>query len=136
MDLDILQRITAQASPALTAIINQYLPDTHNLQDYVGLTFDEWAATLGVLPPAQSQVFLPLVVQQLDRRHDNEKTMDDLDADGDNGRYPSTPLCPNQSRSHRRNLLRLRLRHQRRWGLRGWKRQQQRHVNRCPVANS
>jgi hypothetical protein len=72
MDLDILQRITAQASPALTAVINQYLPDTHNLQDYVGLTFDEWAATLGVLPPAQSQVFLPMVVQQLDRRHDNE----------------------------------------------------------------
>ena len=58
------QQVKVKASPALTAVINHYLTDTNNLQDYVGLTFDEWAATLGVNPPTPFQVFLPLVTRQ------------------------------------------------------------------------
>ncbi|MCA9926384.1 MAG: hypothetical protein KC421_28645, partial [Anaerolineales bacterium] len=61
--LDIWQRVAAQAGPNLTAVIDQYLTDSHNLQDYVGLTYDEWAATLGVQPPAQQQIFLPMIVR-------------------------------------------------------------------------
>ncbi|MCB9420228.1 MAG: PD40 domain-containing protein [Ardenticatenaceae bacterium] len=59
--LDIWQRVAAVASPELAGVINQYLADTNNLQDYVGLTFDEWAATLGVNPPDPLKVYLPLV---------------------------------------------------------------------------
>lgn len=59
--LDIWQRVAAQASPALAGVINQYLTDTNNLQDYVGLSFDEWAATLGVAPPDPLTVYLPMV---------------------------------------------------------------------------
>ena len=59
--LDIWQRVTAVASPELAGVINQYLTNTNNLQDYVGLTFDEWAATLGVAPPDPLTVYLPLV---------------------------------------------------------------------------
>ncbi|MCA9920326.1 MAG: hypothetical protein KC445_20360, partial [Anaerolineales bacterium] len=61
--LDIWQRVAAQAGPELAGVINQYLTDTHNLQDYVGLTFDEWAATLGVNPPDPLRVYLPLVLR-------------------------------------------------------------------------
>ena len=59
--LDIWQRVAAQASPELAGVINQYLTDTNNLQDYVGLSFDEWAATLGVAPPDPLTVYLPMV---------------------------------------------------------------------------
>ncbi|MFZ1397726.1 MAG: hypothetical protein WAS33_12545 [Candidatus Promineifilaceae bacterium] len=61
--LDILQRVAAQAGSALAGEINQYLTNNNNLQDYVGLSFDEWAASLGVEPPPAMQVFLPLVVR-------------------------------------------------------------------------
>ncbi|MCC6602978.1 MAG: PD40 domain-containing protein [Anaerolineae bacterium] len=59
--LDIWQRVAAVASPELAGVINQYLTDTNNLQDYVGLSFDEWAATLGVAPPDPLTVYLPMV---------------------------------------------------------------------------
>ena len=61
--LDIWQRVEAEASPGLAAVINQYLTDTNNLQLYVGMTFDEWAATLGVNPPAVQKTFLPVVLR-------------------------------------------------------------------------
>ena len=61
--LDIWQRIESQASPALATVINQYLTDSNNLQTYVGLTFDEWANTLGVAPPDQEKLYLPMVVR-------------------------------------------------------------------------
>jgi hypothetical protein len=59
--LDVWQRVAAKAGPELTAVIDQYLADSDNLGDYVGLTFDEWAATLGVEPPPP--VYLPLIVR-------------------------------------------------------------------------
>jgi hypothetical protein len=61
--LAVWQQVIGQASPALTAVINQYLTDTNNLQDYVGLSLDEWAATLGVESPSPEQIFLPLVLR-------------------------------------------------------------------------
>ncbi|MCA9970717.1 MAG: hypothetical protein KC425_10905, partial [Anaerolineales bacterium] len=57
--LDVWTRIAAQASPALAAVIQQELAASSNLQDFVGLTFDEWALAIGVPPPRR--VFLPVV---------------------------------------------------------------------------
>jgi hypothetical protein len=56
--LNIWTRITAVAGPELTAVINGELAQSNNLQDFVGLSFDEWAIAIGVNPPADN-IYLP-----------------------------------------------------------------------------
>ena len=58
--LDIWQRVAAAGSPVLSNAINAELARYNNLQDFVGLTFDEWAAAIGVPTP---QIYLPLVAR-------------------------------------------------------------------------
>ncbi|MEJ2750481.1 MAG: hypothetical protein P8183_21620, partial [Anaerolineae bacterium] len=53
-------RIAADANPELAAIINNELAQSNNLQDFVGLSFDEWALAIGVEPPSQ-RIYLPIV---------------------------------------------------------------------------
>ena len=48
---NIWQRLAAAGSPQLSAAIGTELGRYHGLQDFVGMTFDEWAQTIGVLPP-------------------------------------------------------------------------------------
>jgi hypothetical protein len=57
--LDIWQRLAAAASPALATTISSELATYSNLQDFVGMTFDEWAMALGVQP--SKRVYLPVV---------------------------------------------------------------------------
>jgi hypothetical protein len=57
--LDIWQRLAAGASPALAADINAELTQHNDLQDFVGMSFDEWAEAIGVQPP--TVIFLPSV---------------------------------------------------------------------------
>ena len=59
--LDIWQRIAAQGGPELSAAINAELAATNNLQDFVGDSFDQWAAEIGVESGAQETIFLPRV---------------------------------------------------------------------------
>lgn len=58
--LDIWQRLAAAGSPALASVINAELAQTNNLQNFVGLTFDEWALAIGVNPPG-GQIYLPVI---------------------------------------------------------------------------
>jgi hypothetical protein len=58
--LDVWTRIAAVAGPQLANTINTQLAQSNNLQDYVGLSFDEWAVEIGVEPPADG-VYLPAV---------------------------------------------------------------------------
>lgn len=58
--LEIWTRLAVAGSPELAAIINSELAAYNNLQDFVGLTFDEWAMAIGVNPPSY-QVYLPVV---------------------------------------------------------------------------
>jgi hypothetical protein len=58
--LDIWQRVAAAGSPEVAATINAELARYNNLQDFVGLTFNEWAIAIGVNPPSH-QTYLPLV---------------------------------------------------------------------------
>jgi hypothetical protein len=60
--LDIWQRLAAAGSPELAAVINGELAQYNNLQDFVGLTFDEWALAIGVNPPSDL-VYLPVIVR-------------------------------------------------------------------------
>ena len=60
--LDIWQRLAAAGSPALANTINTELAKYNNLQDFVGMSFDEWALAIGVQPP--ETIFLPIVVRQ------------------------------------------------------------------------
>jgi hypothetical protein len=60
--LDIWQRLAAAGSPALAGAINAELARYDNLQDFVGLTFDEWARALGVEPPARV-TYLPVIAR-------------------------------------------------------------------------
>jgi hypothetical protein len=57
--LDIWQRLAAAASPALAADINAELALYNDLQDFVDMSFDEWAKAIGVQPP--TVIFLPSV---------------------------------------------------------------------------
>ncbi|MCA9971170.1 MAG: hypothetical protein KC425_13185, partial [Anaerolineales bacterium] len=59
--LDVWTRMAAVASPALTQVINQELAASNNLQDFVGLTFDEWAQAIGVTPGADYALYLPII---------------------------------------------------------------------------
>jgi hypothetical protein len=60
--LDIWTRIAAVAGPELANVINSELAQYNNLQDFVGLSFDEWAIAIGVNPPADN-IYLPAVFQ-------------------------------------------------------------------------
>jgi hypothetical protein len=46
--LDIWERVAAQAGPELAGAINAELARFDDLQDFVGMTFDEWATAIGV----------------------------------------------------------------------------------------
>jgi len=60
--LDIWQRVAEQAGAELAGEINGRLSATNNLQDYVGMSYDEWAQSLGVNPPAPANaIYLPVV---------------------------------------------------------------------------
>jgi hypothetical protein len=56
--LAIWQRLAADASPALAAAIQAELDSSDNLQTFVGMTFAEWAAAIGVDP---HRSYLPVV---------------------------------------------------------------------------
>ncbi|MGD8626691.1 MAG: hypothetical protein PVJ34_19295, partial [Anaerolineae bacterium] len=58
---DLWTRLAAAASPGLAATINDELATYNNLQDFVGLSFDDWALAVGVRPP--KFVYLPLVAR-------------------------------------------------------------------------
>ncbi len=57
--LDIWTRLAAAASPDLANAINAELAKYNNLDDFVGLSFDQWARAIGVEPP--EFVFLPVI---------------------------------------------------------------------------
>ena len=54
--LDIWTRIAAEAGPELAGVINTELAKYNNLQDFVGLSFDQWAEAIGVRTPATADV--------------------------------------------------------------------------------
>ena len=56
--LDIWQRPVAAGSPALAAAVNAELVQSDNLQDCVGLTFDQSAEAICVNPPPEV-LYLP-----------------------------------------------------------------------------
>jgi hypothetical protein len=58
--LSIWTRIADDASPELATIIQAELAQTNDLQDFVGLTFNQWAESIGVKPPA-GDLYLPIV---------------------------------------------------------------------------
>jgi hypothetical protein len=60
--LDIWQRLAAAGTPELAAMINNELAKYDDLQDFVGLTFNEWAVAIGVNPTV-GRVYLPVVVR-------------------------------------------------------------------------
>jgi hypothetical protein len=60
--LDIWQRLAAVGSPALAAAINGELARYNNLQDFVGMSFDAWAAAIGVEPPPKV-TYLPVIAR-------------------------------------------------------------------------
>jgi hypothetical protein len=60
--LHVWQQLAAAGSPALAAAINAKLAKYDNLQDFVGMTFDEWALAIGVNPPG-NQTYLPVIVR-------------------------------------------------------------------------
>jgi hypothetical protein len=57
--LDIWQRLAAAGSTPLADTINGELAKYNNLDDFVGLTFDQWARAIGVEPP--EFVYLPVI---------------------------------------------------------------------------
>jgi hypothetical protein len=61
--LDIWQRLAAAGSPALANAINNELEQYHDLQDFVGMSFEEWAIAIGLNPsqPPRNDVYLPFI---------------------------------------------------------------------------
>jgi hypothetical protein len=57
--LDIWQRLAAAGSPELADTINSELAKYNNLDDFVGLSFDQWARAIGVELP--EFIFLPVI---------------------------------------------------------------------------
>jgi hypothetical protein len=66
--LEIWQRIAAACSPELATAINTELTVYNNLEDFVGLSFDEWAIGLGVRPLSES-IFLPVISHKNDGQY-------------------------------------------------------------------
>jgi hypothetical protein len=60
--LSIWQRLAAAGSPELTAAINEELAKYNDLQDFVGLNFNQWAHAIGVEPPAE-MLYIPVIVK-------------------------------------------------------------------------
>jgi hypothetical protein len=60
---DLWTRLAAAASPGLAGTINAELAKYNNLQDFVGVSFDEWALAVGVRPP--KFIYLPRVARGL-----------------------------------------------------------------------
>jgi hypothetical protein len=58
--LSIWTRLADAGSPALSSAINTELDKYDNLQDFVGLSFDEWAESIGVTPPSDL-LYLPVI---------------------------------------------------------------------------
>jgi hypothetical protein len=58
--LDIWIRLADAGSPELAAVIHNELARYNNLQDFVGLTFNQWAQALGV-EPFDNRLYLPIV---------------------------------------------------------------------------
>lgn len=58
-DLNLLFEATIEGQDLANAIKSK-MAETNNLQDYVGMSFNEWAISLGVNP---YQLFLPVVVK-------------------------------------------------------------------------
>jgi hypothetical protein len=58
--LSVWTRLADAASPELAAIIQAELAQHNDLQDFVGLTFNQWAEAIGVEPPA-GDLYLPIV---------------------------------------------------------------------------
>jgi hypothetical protein len=59
--LDIWQRLVAAGSAELAQVINDELAASNDLQDFVGLNFNQWARAIGVEPPII--IYLPLVAK-------------------------------------------------------------------------
>ena len=60
--LSVWQRLAAAGSPQLAGTINAKLAAYDNLQDFVGMTFDEWAIAIGVTPPPE-EVYFPVIAK-------------------------------------------------------------------------
>jgi hypothetical protein len=60
---DMWERLAAAGSPAFGQVINTELNRYNDLDDFVGMTFDEWALAIGVEPPDRT-IYLPLVRQE------------------------------------------------------------------------
>jgi hypothetical protein len=58
---DVWLSLSLYGSPELGSAIQAELARTNNLQDFAGLTFNEWALAIGVQPPERPTVYLPLV---------------------------------------------------------------------------
>ncbi len=58
--LALWQRIASASSPALATVINAELAETHQLQDFVDRSFEDWATDIGVISAA-NQLYLPVV---------------------------------------------------------------------------
>lgn len=56
--LDVWQRLAAAAGPELAGVINGELAQSNNLQDFVDLSFADWATAIGVY---SHTVYLPVV---------------------------------------------------------------------------
>ncbi len=61
--LDIWQRIAAAGSPGLAGVINSELAKYNNLQDFVGMSFNDWAEDIGV-PVYTESIYLPAVLRE------------------------------------------------------------------------
>ncbi len=58
--LAVWTQMAAAASPELAGVINGRLAQHNDLQDFVGMSFDDWALAMGVNPPT-NEVYLPFV---------------------------------------------------------------------------
>jgi hypothetical protein len=58
--LRVWQRVAAAAGPGLAGEINTRLAQYDNLQEFVGMSFDEWAEAIGVEPPDE-RLWLPII---------------------------------------------------------------------------
>jgi hypothetical protein len=58
--LSVWTRIANAASPELATIIQAELAQSNDLQDFVGLTFSEWAKAIGVEPP-DNNLYFPII---------------------------------------------------------------------------
>ena len=58
---DVWLSLSLFGSPELRTAIQTELAHTNNLQDFAGMTFNEWALAIGVQPLEGPKVYLPIV---------------------------------------------------------------------------